>query len=175
MFDIGWGELVLIGLVALIVIGPKELPTVMRTAGQWMGRIKRMAADFQGQFQEALREVEVADLKKQADDLTSSLAGISSFDPLADHSKETNTESWEPPEEIPAPSEPAVIAAESSTDHAGLPTPAVEHLPVAAVDEQALPAAETIDTPPPEPVRAVSAEDLKPAETPMPKPAGGTA
>lgn len=179
MFDIGWGELVLIGLVALIVIGPKELPTVMRTAGQWIGRIKRMAADFQGQFQEALREAEIADLKRQADDLTSSLSSISSFDPLADHAKETNTEtnteSWETPEEIPAPSEPAVIAGESSTDHAALPAPAEEHLPVVAVDEQTLPAAETIDTPPPEPVRAVSAEDLKPAETPMPKQAGGTA
>ena len=73
MFDIGWGELVLIGIVALIAIGPKELPTVLRIAGQWMGKVKRMANEFQGQFQEALREAEVADLKKQADELTSSL------------------------------------------------------------------------------------------------------
>ena len=69
MFDIGWGELVVIGVVALIAIGPKELPTVLRTVGQWMGKIRRMATEFQGQFQEAMREAEMADLKKQADEL----------------------------------------------------------------------------------------------------------
>ena len=68
MFDIGWSELVVIGVVALIVIGPKELPAVLRTVGQWMGKIRRMASEFQGQFQEAMREAEIADLKKQVDD-----------------------------------------------------------------------------------------------------------
>ena len=51
MFDISWGELLVIGMVALIVIGPKELPGVLRTIGQWMGKIRRMASEFQGQFQ----------------------------------------------------------------------------------------------------------------------------
>ncbi len=69
MFDIGWGELVVIGIVALIVIGPKELPTVLRTLGQWTTKIRRMASEFQGQFQEAMREAELADLKKQVDSL----------------------------------------------------------------------------------------------------------
>ncbi len=68
MFDIGWGELVVIGIVALIAIGPKELPTVLRTLGQFMGKVRRMAAEFQGQFQEAMREAEMADLKKHAED-----------------------------------------------------------------------------------------------------------
>ena len=89
MFDIGWSELVVVGLVALIVIGPKELPTVLRTAGQWMGKVKRMASEFQGQFQEALREAEVADLKEQADDLTGSLKSITEFDPMADDTSKT--------------------------------------------------------------------------------------
>ena len=66
MFDIGWSELVVIGIVALIAIGPKELPGVLRTLGQWMTKIRRMAADFQSQFQEAMREAEMSDLKKQA-------------------------------------------------------------------------------------------------------------
>ena len=48
MFDIGWGELVVIGVVALIAIGPKELPGVLRTLGQWMGKIRRMAARVPG-------------------------------------------------------------------------------------------------------------------------------
>src|SRR5262245_35227402 len=73
MFDVSWGKLVIIGVVALIVIGPKELPAVLRTVGQWMGKIRRMAAEFQGQFQEAMREAEMADLKKQFDETTSAL------------------------------------------------------------------------------------------------------
>ncbi len=73
MFDIAWGKLVIIGVVALIVIGPKELPAVLRTLGQWMTKIRRMASEFQGQFQEAMREAEMADLKKQFDDTTSAL------------------------------------------------------------------------------------------------------
>ena len=74
MFDIGWGELVVIGIVALIAIGPKELPTVLRTLGQYMGKVRRMASEFQGQFQEAMREAELVELKKQAEDLKSSVS-----------------------------------------------------------------------------------------------------
>ena len=83
MFDIGWGELVVIGIVALIAIGPKELPTVLRTLGQYMGKVRRMASEFQGQFQEAMREAEMADLKKHAEDLKSSVSDLTSFDPMA--------------------------------------------------------------------------------------------
>ncbi|HZS65293.1 MAG TPA: Sec-independent protein translocase protein TatB [Xanthobacteraceae bacterium] len=82
MFDIGWGELVLIGIVALIAIGPKELPGVLRTLGQWMGKIRRMAAEFQGQFQEALREAEMSDLKKEVDQLGDAAQGLAQYDPL---------------------------------------------------------------------------------------------
>src|SRR5262249_13208151 len=81
MFDIGWGELVVIGIVALIAIGPKELPTVLRTVGQWMTKIRRMAAEFQGQFQEAMREAEMAELKKQVDEISSAAKDATTFDP----------------------------------------------------------------------------------------------
>jgi sec-independent protein translocase protein TatB len=69
MFDISWSEFLLIAVVALIFIGPKELPAVLRNVGQWTAKIRRMAAEFQSQFQEAMREAEMADLKKHADDL----------------------------------------------------------------------------------------------------------
>ena len=85
MFGLGWGEMVVIGIVALIAIGPKELPTVLRTIGQWMGKVRRMANEFQGQFQEALREVELSDLKKHADDIA---ADVSNFDPMKDTRQE---------------------------------------------------------------------------------------
>src|SRR5882757_5864484 len=96
MFDIGWGELVVIGIVALIAIGPKELPTVLRTIGQYMGKVRRMANEFQGQFQEALREAEVSDLKKQADDWKTTVTDFSNFDPLADKPKSDAPKSDEP-------------------------------------------------------------------------------
>jgi sec-independent protein translocase protein TatB len=82
MFDIGWSELVVIGVVALIAIGPKELPGVLRMAGQWIGKVRRMAAEFQGQFQEALREAEMEDLKKQVNEITDSAHDLTNFDPL---------------------------------------------------------------------------------------------
>ena len=81
MFDISWTEFLLIGIVALIVIGPKELPAVMRSLGQWTRKIRSMAADFQNQFHEAMREAEMADLKKQVDDMASD---IKQYDPLKD-------------------------------------------------------------------------------------------
>src|SRR5574339_24812 len=107
MFDIGWGELVVIGIVALIAIGPKELPTVLRTLGQWMGKVRRMAAEFQGQFQEAMREAEMAELKKQVDTLTSS------FDPIETARKEIEGAMEEKPAGSPASAD-AVATADTS-------------------------------------------------------------
>jgi len=77
MFDIGWSEFVLIAVVALIAIGPKELPGVLRTVGQWMGKARKMAAEFQSQFQEAMREAEMADLKKSFDEVKDAARGFS--------------------------------------------------------------------------------------------------
>ena len=78
MFDIGWSELVVIGVVALIAIGPKELPGVLRMVGQWMGKARKMASEFQGQFNEAMREAEMADLKKTFDDVRDAAADLKS-------------------------------------------------------------------------------------------------
>jgi sec-independent protein translocase protein TatB len=78
MFDIGWSEFALIAVVALIAIGPKELPGVLRTVGQWMGKARKMAAEFQGQFQEAMREAEMADLKKSFDEVREAASGFTS-------------------------------------------------------------------------------------------------
>src|SRR3954468_4178499 len=76
MFDIGWSELLVIGVVALIAIGPKELPGVLRMVGQWMGKARRMASEFHGQFQEAMREAEMADLKKSFDEVREAASGF---------------------------------------------------------------------------------------------------
>jgi sec-independent protein translocase protein TatB len=78
MFDIGWSEFAVIAVVALIAIGPKELPGVLRMVGQWMGKARKMAAEFQGQFQEAMREAEMADLKKSFDEVREAATGFTS-------------------------------------------------------------------------------------------------
>ena len=78
MFDIGWSELVVIAVVALVAIGPKELPGVLRTVGQWMGKARKMASEFQGQFREAMREAEMADLKKSFDEVKEAATGFTS-------------------------------------------------------------------------------------------------
>src|SRR5579864_4225768 len=89
MFDFSWGELVIIGAVALIVIGPKELPGVLRTLGQWMTKIRRMASEFQNQFHDAMREAELADLKKEVDKMAAE--ANYSIDPLEQTRRERET------------------------------------------------------------------------------------
>lgn len=75
MFDIAWSELLLIGIVALIVIGPKDLPKVLRALGSMMSKVRAMASEFQGQFQDAMREAELSELKKEAEKLAASATG----------------------------------------------------------------------------------------------------
>src|SRR3984893_7583889 len=91
MFDISWGELLLIGVVALVFIGPKELPTVLRTLGQWMAKLRRMATEFQNQFHEAMREAEMSDLKKTVDDLTTTAHSYANFDPVSEVRRELDS------------------------------------------------------------------------------------
>ena len=67
MFEIGWTELLVIAVVAIVVIGPKDLPRAMRSVGQWTGKMKRMAREFQGQFNEAIREAELDGVKKDVE------------------------------------------------------------------------------------------------------------
>jgi sec-independent protein translocase protein TatB len=69
MFDVSWSEVLVIGVVALLVVGPKELPALLRTVGKYVGMIKRQASDFRAQFDEAMRESEIEQLKKDVEGL----------------------------------------------------------------------------------------------------------
>src|SRR5262245_15989067 len=69
MFDISWSEILVVGIVALLVVGPKELPALLRTIGRYFGVIKRQAVDFRAQFDEALREAELDQVKKEMESL----------------------------------------------------------------------------------------------------------
>jgi len=139
MFDISWTEFLLIGIVALVVIGPKELPGVMRTMGQWTRKIRSMATDFQRQFEREMREAEFADLKKQVDDIEQDVKG---YDPLKGvrsdveaigKDLETSLEHKEPPAntapaagELPPPDTAAPEAVEKPAEALPGPEPAAE-------------------------------------------------
>src|ERR1700742_3514338 len=65
MFDLDAGKILVFGVVALVVIGPKDLPRVLRTVGNTVGRMRRMAAEFQNQFAEVIKEADLEDVKKE--------------------------------------------------------------------------------------------------------------
>jgi sec-independent protein translocase protein TatB len=125
MFDISWTEFLLIGIVALIVIGPKELPAVMRSLGQWTRKIRSLAADFQNQFHEAMREAEMADLKKQVDDMASD---IKSYDPLKDVRTDVEAIGKDLDESVKSPDKAANAEAAEAPDNAA--TTATEAFPI---------------------------------------------
>ena len=131
MFDIGWSELLIIGIVALIVIGPKELPGALRTLGQWMTKIRRMAAEFQGQFQDAMREAELAELKKEMDDMAAKAQSYGQFDPLEDVRMDV-----EKSMELPSLDEPTST---TPTEIATTPTPEAPTPDMPITDEPRLP------------------------------------
>ncbi|MCY0095217.1 Sec-independent protein translocase protein TatB [Hoeflea ulvae] len=68
MFDIGWPELLVVAIVLIIVVGPKDLPPMLRAFGRTTKKLKSMANEFRGQFDDALREAELGDVKKTFDD-----------------------------------------------------------------------------------------------------------
>ncbi len=68
MLDIGWSELAVIAVLALIIIGPKDLPAVMRTMGQWMRKARSVTREFQSSIDEMVREAELEDARKAIDD-----------------------------------------------------------------------------------------------------------
>jgi Tat protein translocase TatB subunit len=93
MFDFDAGKLLIIGIVALIFIPSKDLPRVLRQMGQFVGKMRRMASEFQTQFMDAMREADMADLKREAE----KLAKAAEIDPNFSMSRDPVT----PPPLIP--------------------------------------------------------------------------
>ncbi|TPI30225.1 twin-arginine translocase subunit TatB [Mesorhizobium sp. B3-1-9] len=69
MFEVGWSELLVIAVVMIVVVGPKDLPNMLRTFGRTAAKLRAMAGDFQKQFNEALKEAELDDVKSSIDSL----------------------------------------------------------------------------------------------------------
>jgi sec-independent protein translocase protein TatB len=74
MLDIGWAELLVVGVVALLVVGPKELPGMLRTLGQYIGMIRRQANEFKQQFNDAIKDTELDEIRKEVDAIRSDTA-----------------------------------------------------------------------------------------------------
>lgn len=83
MFDIGWTEMLVIAVVMIVVVGPKDLPRMLRTFGKTTAKLRAMAGDFQRQFNDALKEAELDDVKK-------SVESLRSLNPAAEIKKQLN-------------------------------------------------------------------------------------
>jgi sec-independent protein translocase protein TatB len=116
MFDFDIGKLMVVAIVALAVIPPKDLPRVMRTVGQVVGKMRRMAAEFQGQFMDAMREADLENVRKELETLNEKAKVDASFDPAgmirdevtkaaAPHDVGTSDVALNPPEPAPPSSE----------------------------------------------------------------------
>lgn len=142
MFDMSWGEIMVIGGVALIVIGPKDLPKALRTVGQMTAKVRRLAGEFQTQFSEAMREADLQDVKKEMEGLQRDVSSATSgtFNPIQTirdelkgavesgppspssgsnddpphQASSTSSSEWSPLPEPPSVSEPVVPATETS-------------------------------------------------------------
>lgn len=92
MFDISWSELVVIAVVALIVIGPKDLPRVMRSLGQMMRKIRQMSWEFRSGLDDFIRESELDEVRK-------SIHHVSNFDPKRRLDESTDPTAFVPPDQ----------------------------------------------------------------------------
>jgi sec-independent protein translocase protein TatB len=118
MFDIGYSELLLIAVVALVVIGPKDLPRVMRTVGHWVGRARGMARHFRSGIDTMMREAELEEMEKKWREENERILKDHPFaEPLADPA------ALAPPAELPAEAPTADLPPEPSEGSAEPPAP----------------------------------------------------
>jgi sec-independent protein translocase protein TatB len=161
MFDIGWSELVVIAVVALIAIGPKELPGVLRMVGQWMGKARKMAGEFQGQFQEAMREAEMADLKKTFDEVKDTATGFTGGNAMTSLQKDVGDALRIDDLDKPATDRPA-IPATPATSKVDAPEMAIPETDAHAAATEPLAIAREVQTEP-------APQDLTPAAPDVPR------
>ncbi|OYX47516.1 MAG: twin arginine-targeting protein translocase TatB [Sphingomonadales bacterium 32-64-22] len=112
MFDIGAAELLVIVIVAVIVIGPKDLPLAMRTAGRWIGKMRKLSSHFRSGIDAMVREAELEDMEKKWKEQN---ARIMREHPQGGPTEMEPTGAYPPPAATPAPtSAPAPASAESA-------------------------------------------------------------
>jgi sec-independent protein translocase protein TatB len=146
MFDIGWSEILVIIVVAIVVVGPKDLPKLMGTFGHYAGKLRRAAADFQRQFDEAMREAELSEVKKAMESVREEADALGQPVMLP---------------KLDTPEAPTALPASAPT-----PAPQAAPMPVAPAP---IPVTPPAPVPAPEPSVTAQAAGAEPA--PKPKPA----
>jgi sec-independent protein translocase protein TatB len=181
MFDIGWTEMLVIAIVMIVVVGPKDLPKMLRTFGKTTAKLRSMAGDFQKQFNEALKEAELDEVKKSVD----SLRGLN---PTAEIKKQLNPfekAAADVRAGLDSAMKPAPSKAAEAAEPAAAAVPAAEPLKAGATSIPGVAGPEAMPTskpvfpamPDPTPVAAAAPEPAKapakPAKAakPAPKPA----
>ncbi|HEY8384283.1 MAG TPA: Sec-independent protein translocase protein TatB [Microvirga sp.] len=167
MFDMSWGEVMVIGAVALIVIGPKDLPKALRTLGNMTAKVRRMAAEFQGQFSEAMREAELDEVKRQIQGVNDSVGSLNQgFNPM-----QTIRDELKGSIEAPATAHektPGATVAEASAQGRGEAGPAAPMEPPIALPIPSVP-------PIVDPAESIAAAVRQAAAAEEPTPAAGPA
>jgi len=143
MFDLTSSKLLILAVVALIVVGPKDLPALMRTIGRYVGMIRRQANEFRAQFEDAMRESELSDLKKEVEQLGEEARGtlhetssaVESH--MSDVTREMNGQLSDTDRPSTSNAEPGQLpdqtaAAEGTTD----PAPSLSHDPAPSDQEK---------------------------------------
>jgi sec-independent protein translocase protein TatB len=129
MFDLSWSHILLVLIVALIVVGPKDLPRLMHTIGRWMGKARAMANEFRKSFDEMARQAELDELRKE-------IAALRTERPITDIQQ--HFEHGILPADVTASPDPAQVmmppehTIEHATEHA--PEHQVEHTPEHTVE-----------------------------------------
>lgn len=150
MFDIGWSEMAVIALVALVVIGPKDLPKAMKTAAFWMRKARKLASEFHSGIDQLVREAELEEAReavRSASKMNLDRALESTIDPTGEVNK-----ALQPPVEVDLAREAPVLTAE--------PGPEEKREGAMGADAKAAPAepVETTPAPASEPAKAESAK-----------------
>jgi sec-independent protein translocase protein TatB len=142
MFDIGWTEMLVIAIVMIVVVGPKDLPKMLRTFGRTMAKMRSMAGDFQRQFNDALKEAELDDVKKSVD----SLRGLNPTNEIKKHLNPFEKASADVRAGLDAALKPPTVAKPASTA-----VHPAEPLKNGAINMPDIPGPTAMPTPPPMP------------------------
>ncbi|MBP2303182.1 Sec-independent protein translocase protein TatB [Azospirillum picis] len=181
MFDIAWSELLVIAVLALVVIGPKDLPKAIYQLGKWVRKARVVAREFQTHIDDMMRETELEELRKEAlktRDLNIKKMMEDTIDPKGEVGKAfdvgLNGHAGSPPEgdapQVPAPAAPAASVPPAATPPASAPPQVVDSVAPAAAPSPITPA----PAPAPAHVPAdMAPHPVSPQPVPEPVPATG--
>ena len=136
MFDLGYGELMFVAIVALLVVGPKDLPKLMRTVGRMVGKVRSTARHFKSGMDEMVRQAELEEMREKWDKHNADIMRAAPAIP------------GDPPIEPPLDSRPAATSSTAAAPEPGLPEPAAASDAPARADPPPAPPADAANKDP---------------------------